>query len=244
MNRLPRRCPMRSPEVLALEKKPLANLANYRFRKAQESDYERLITRSTLIQEQSTGRVSIVYLELEDDCTEVVDILRGIQYDADERTSGFLSQSRIFGYRPRITIRDDFCTVAALAHENARAHQVVTSYAEKVAMYYQQFNPQLYAHHQQLTDKVLPEWKIEHSVFTSGIINKNNPLPYHFDTGNFKHVWSNMLVFKHDISGGYLAVPEYDCGFFLRHNSLLMFDGQNILHGVTPITMLSADAYR
>lgn len=53
-----------------------------------------------------------------------------------------------------------------------------------------------------------------------------------------------MLVFKRDIVGGHLSCPEYGLGFKLKNNSLLMFDGQSILHGVTPIQKKSASAYR
>src|SRR5260221_3368262 len=193
---------MREPVVLRLEKRPI-DLKEYRLRKAQESDYEQLITESTVVVDGPTDRVSIVYLELDDDCTDVVEVIRQVRYDSvAERAGGMLSQSRIFGYRPRITIRDDFCTVSALAHENPLAHGLVSSYAEKVSRYYEQFNPELYTKHAQAVDKVLPDWKIEPSEVTSGIINKNNPLPYHFDAGNFKDVWSNMLVFKQDVQGG------------------------------------------
>jgi hypothetical protein len=232
------------PTVLTIPRRPL-NLKEYRFRKAQETDYEQLLTSSTIITDEETGRPRIVYLRLTDDCSDICAVLRTVRFeDADERASGMLSQSRIVGYRPRITIRDDFCTVAALAHEHPYAHGLVTSYAKKVALYYQQYNPELFAHHRQLADKVLPDWQLDESVFTSGIINKNNPLPYHFDSGNFKDVWSNMLVFKHQVRGGFLSVPEYGVGFEVAHNSLLMFDGQNILHGVTPIYLEGPEAFR
>lgn len=188
--------------------------------------------------------VTVVYLELEDDCTDVVKVLRRTAYKTDGRTSGMISTSRTIGFLPRLAIRRDFCTSTSMAHEDPEGHAIVCQYAEKVAKYYEQFNPELYAEHQRTVEKVLPEYRVANSVFTSGIINKNNPLPYHLDYGNFRNVWSNMLVFKRKISGGYLSVPEYDIGFELKNNSLLMFDGQNLVHGVTPITMRSKDAHR
>jgi hypothetical protein len=91
---------------------------------------------------------------------------------------------------------------------------------------------------------VLDDWKIGDTPFTSGIINKNNQLPYHFDAGNVKNVWSNMVVFKKDVTGGCLACPELGITFELKDNSVLMFDGQNILHGVTPFNKTSPNGYR
>lgn len=233
---------MKAPEILTRTRKEL-DLSSYRFTYAKESDFEELVGRSAIIIDQESERVCMIYLELEEPCDELVEGLQQIEYRQQERSSGMKTTSRIFGYRPRITYRDDFCTDASLARENARVHSLVTSYAKKVATYYQQYNPELYEKHHQLVEKVLPEWKLE-SVFTSGIINKNNPLAYHFDAGNFKGVWSNMLAFRKDVVGGYLSVPEYNLGFAIKHNSLLMFDGQHILHGVTPLTKLSPDAFR
>lgn len=53
-----------------------------------------------------------------------------------------------------------------------------------------------------------------------------------------------MIVFKDDVEGGYLSVPEYDIGFELKNNSILLFDGQSILHGVTPIYFKSQNGHR
>lgn len=234
---------MRQPTLIEVQRKPI-QIKEYRYRQAQEDDYSHLITHSTILRDTESGRISIVYLRLEDDCSEITDVLKRIQYEKDFRTSGVATESRIFGYSPRITIRHDFCKSTALAREDVTAHDLVSSYAKKVATYYQEFNPDLYEYHKQQTAKVLPEWTLDESVFTSGIINKNNPLAYHFDTGNFKDVWSNMLVFRGDTQGGHLAVPEYDLGFDVCNNSLLMFDGQNLLHGVTPIRKTSPIGYR
>jgi hypothetical protein len=231
------------PRVITRPRREL-DLKSYRFRRAEIRDYTELLTSSTILRDEASGRVRVVYLVLSDDCNEIVQSLRSIQFEIDERASGMLSQSRIFGYRPRITIRDDFCTTAALAREHPFAYKLISSYAAKVSDYYHQFNPELFIEHQRIVGRVLPEWRLEGSVFTSGIINKNNPLPYHFDQGNFQDVWSNMLVFKHQIGEGYLSVPEYDIGFEVAHNSLLMFDGQNILHGVTPIYLEGPEAFR
>ena len=53
-----------------------------------------------------------------------------------------------------------------------------------------------------------------------------------------------MIVFKDGVEGGHLACPEYDITLECSDNSIVMFDGQNILHGVTPIQYVRKDAYR
>lgn len=227
------------------------NLAHYKKRQALETDYSTFIDQSTVVMIDDEPR--IVYIELDDvgeDCTPVVNALETVDFNIirGKRTSGMQGQSRTIGWMPRRTLRTDFCHISQLAIENSPAHQAVCTYAERVSTWYQRYNPTLYAKHEGLMqDKISPDYRMPdapQTVFTSGIINKDNSLPYHFDAGNFKNVWSCMLVFKKDIEGGFLSVPELDVGFQLKNNSLFMFDGQGILHGVTPIRKRSRQAYR
>ena len=53
-----------------------------------------------------------------------------------------------------------------------------------------------------------------------------------------------MVAFKSNTKGGYLSIPEYDIGLEIANNSILLFNGQKILHGVTPFKLLSKNAYR
>lgn len=219
------------------------DLSAYKMRSAKVGDYHTLVIDDTLVYEGERLMIASVALDL--DCTVLVDALQNIQYQSNHRTDGLPTTSRIFGYSPRNTLRKDFCSATALAKEQPEYHAIVAEYAAKVADYYRSLNPDLYGQHTTSTDgHVIGDYRIKDSPFTSGIINKNNPLKYHFDTGNIKDVWSAMLVFKQDVEGGYLSVPEYGLGFELKHNSLFMFDGQSLLHGVTPIKRLTKNAFR
>ena len=93
-------------------------------------------------------------------------------------------------------------------------------------------------------EKIPHEYRLHGTAFTSGIVNENNPLKYHYDAGNFRGVWSGMIVFKSGIEGGHLALPEFGLGVELCDRSLFLFDGQGILHGVTPIVRTRPDAKR
>ena len=219
-------------------------LEDYKMRSAVEADYDQFIDSSAFIYE--SGKLIVAYIELDNDCSKVVEALKTVEYRKDFRTDGLATNSKVFGFMPRNTIRRDFCTVSAMASESPDAHALVCAYGEDVCdQFYEAVNPVLYAEHKRQTEtNVVGDFRIKQSVFTSGIINYNNPLKYHFDTGNFKDVWSNMLVFKHRVAGGFLSTPQFGLGFKLRHNSLFMFDGQSILHGVTPINRQSPDAFR
>lgn len=227
------------------------DLRQYKKRQALERDFSTLITHSTVVMIDDEPR--IVYVELDDvgeDYTAIADALQTIDFAIikGKRTGGMQGESRVFGWMPRRTLRNDFCHIPQLAIENPAAHQAICTYAERVSTWYQRYNPDLYQKHEGLMqDKVSGDYRMPdapQTVFTSGIVNRNNALPYHFDAGNFKDVWSCMLVFKKNIAGGFLSVPALDLGFQLKNNSLFMFDGQGILHGVTPIKRLALDSYR
>jgi hypothetical protein len=188
---------------------------------------------------------SAVYVELEERLPEAVAALRSIRFATTARTSGMKSTSRTFGYAPKVTVRgEETCRTAKLAQESPAAHALVASLASLVEREYRRYNAALYAEHEQIVAEVLPDWRLAGGVFTSGIINRNNKLPYHFDAGNFADCWSNMLVFKFGCVGGDLVCPELDLCFKLSDHSLLMFDGQSILHGVSPFRLIRRDGYR
>jgi len=186
-----------------------------------------------------------VYVELEHQLPQVVAALRTVRFGKAGRTDGMYSVSRTFGYAPKQAVRGkETCHRATLAREAPEAHAAIASLAPVVEQWYRQVHGELYAQHAATVSTVLPEWRLHGGVFTSGIINKNNQLPYHFDKGNFADCWSNMLVFKNHCAGGDLVCPELDVCFKLRDHSLLMFDGQSILHGVTPFRLTRPDGWR
>jgi hypothetical protein len=53
-----------------------------------------------------------------------------------------------------------------------------------------------------------------------------------------------MIVFKGDVRGGHLVIPEIDISIEVADNTVSIFDGQDLLHGVSPITYLHKDSYR
>lgn len=218
------------------------NYRDYIKRAAKESDYSVMLRESCI--GKLNGEIKFIYDKLDLDSSEVVGALRRIEYQKNERTEGLVSTSRVFGYKPRIARRADYCSVASLALDFPREHSVILKFGELLEERYRLLYPDGWTKHAEATAKVRPSYKINGTVFTSGIINKNNPLNYHFDAGNFKKVYSCMIVFKHDVGGGFLSIPEYDVGIELKNNSLFMFDGQSIMHGVTPIKYNNPNGYR
>lgn len=231
------------PYTLHAKRRALGALRGWR-RGALESDFASLITEPTRVYDADAQVITLVYLRLEDDFTDLVTALRRLDIRRRTRTGGMRSLSREFGSHPRIRLKNNFCGPASLTREDRQAHAALSSAARVVAAAYGKVNPALASRHERLAKAVRPEWHLEGTAFTSGIVNRDSALPYHFDTGNFKGVWSGMLGFRRDVTGGYLAVPEYDLGFEVADRSLLLFDGQGLLHGVTPFTKTSPHSYR
>lgn len=224
-------------------------LGAYKLRRASEGDCRDVVGEPFALYEGDT--LKIVYLELADDPEDGPGLERiyravgRVRFERSTRTRGLATTSRVFGYLPRIPLRRDYCTATSLASEQPAEHAVVSSGAALVSRHYRAWNPDLYARHREAAASLpVPEYQLEDEVFTSGIINENNPLKYHFDAGNLRDVWSGMLVFRDGVLGGSLALPEYDLAVALKHKSLFLFDGQGILHGVTPMQLVRPDAKR
>lgn len=220
------------------------DLKDFKERSAAVADVQEIIDEDCAV--YIDGVLSLVYLKsVEEDLREFLDALTRVNYSKSYRSNGLLTTSRIFGYAPRNVVRNHPCRASSMAAEQPTEHDIVKSFAEVAAKYYIKYNPELAATHMAMTDdNVLKEYRIGSSMFTSGIINHNNPLKYHFDAGNYKNVWSAMFAFKDKIEGGYLVFPELNIGLKTSNGSLSMFDGQALLHGVTPIKKLSEDAVR
>lgn len=219
------------------------DVKEYVKRSAQAEDIKRLISEDTLI--SVGGKPVILYKKLDWDFEPLRKCLLEIKYDISTRSSGLKTTSKVFGYQPRIPMRRDFCTKTSLAHQAPKKNKLICEYGERVKEEYKKYFPVTFTDHSKWTeDNIREEWKIEKTPFTSGIVNKNNPLKYHFDAGNIENVCSCMLALKHSTSGGYLSLPELGIGLEIADKSLTIFDGQSWLHGVTPIKKLSENAHR
>jgi hypothetical protein len=207
------------------------------------SDFETIVRGDTLITEN--GVPVLAYYELGDDLNPFLEAVKATKFTTGPRTLGLISTSAIFGYMPRRTLRADYCSATAMARNQPAEHAVIVEHAKLAAAKYAAAFPALFAAHSaEVADKVRPEYILPGSPFTSGIINKNNQLKYHLDAGNFPNCASCMFAFKKNVAGGYLCLPEFGVALEIADRSLTIFDGQGLLHGVTPVSYQSDDAYR
>lgn len=212
----------------------------YKMRSALEEDCSQLIDFDCLVTVDGVPR--ILYMKVDADTTGLRWAVKTINYEETTRTNGLKTRSAIFGFSPRVTMRKDFCSATAMSRNFPKQHLVICNFAKELTKLYQEYFPDtLKRHYDTVGDKVDENWTIKGTPFTSGIVNKNNPLKYHHDAGNFKNVLSNMIVLKNGVSGGHLACPEFDLKFKCDDKHLVIFDGAQILHGVTPIIKPEGD---
>lgn len=217
--------------------------AKLKFRGAEDGDYDRVMSASCNV--WVGGDLAVAFRQLEETPADLVRAFLDTKYGETARTAGLVTRSRVLGFQPRVTIRRDYCTQASMAWDQPNEHGVFLKYARLAAAEYRQadvvrFDRQL----QLVSSQVLPEWRIEGTPFTSGIVNQDNPLRYHHDAGNFRDGWSCMYAVAHDCSGGLLVLPELRLAFSFERPALIMFDGAGLLHGVTALGKRSVQAWR
>lgn len=209
----------------------------------KEADCANLITESCQLWNEGQCKALYITGLPNEDLRKAVQAVDKIS--SNRRQSGVASQSRVFGYQPRMPVQQrDYCAQATLNRDYPRTYEVLKRKAAEFSQVYERFFPENHALSVAAINTVKPCWRIPGSVFTSGIINKDNPLQYHYDAGNFENTWSVMAVFKKGTAGGALILPDYDVKLECSDNSLLIFDGQSELHGVTPIMKTQQEAYR
>lgn len=219
------------------------DVSTFKKRTALDSDAEHLINYDCLITENGVPR--ILYVKLNNDTDALRWAVKSIKYSNGVRARGLKSQSAIFGYKPKVPMRQDFCSSTSMINNFPKQHYFITEYAKKLTKYYKEYFPDIFQIHEDIVkEKILDQWTIKDTPFTSGIVNKDNPLKYHHDTGNFKGVLSNMVAFKKGMQGGRLIFPEYNIKLEIDDNTLSVFDGQSILHGVSNFEKDNDEAYR
>lgn len=231
-------------KIIEIQPKEI-DIVKFKKRTALDIDAEKLINEDVII--TTNGIPVIMYCKLNDDLNPLRWAVSSIPYGKTERTGGLITNSSIFGYKPKIPMRSDYCTATAMAQHYPKQHHIITSFAKNLTKYYEENFPEIYEKHNSIVEeKIKKEWKIDGSPFTSGIVNKDNPLKYHFDSGNFKGVLSNMVAFKRNMVGGNLIIPAYNIKLEIDDSTLCVFDGQSILHGVSPFEkkIETEEAYR
>jgi len=235
-------------KVIEVIKKDI-DLNNFIKKVAKKSDCELVVDEDCLI--YINGVLKVAYFKVDKELTKFVrQACKNVKLNNVERLSRGLKttgQNRVFGYRPARQMSQfaSTCSTTSMAKDYPLEHAALCDFALTAANLYKEKFPVEYTNNEnKISEKVSQQWLLKDTAFTSGIINKNSVLQYHFDIGHVSKALSVMLTLKKEVTGGGLSIPEIDTYLELKDNSILIFDGQELLHGVTPILNTSKGAYR
>lgn len=159
--------------------------------------------------------------------------------------TGNRNLSATFGYRPRKpAMSQEGCVLTAFNRDFPNEAAFLAHYADVLTTQLGEAFPEIEIMGRDVVEQVLPDWRLsDHSLWTSGVINKESALPYHRDGNNFD-AWSVMPVVRSGVRGGHLHIPEYDLVVPCRDGIAVAFFGKRLVHGVTPMRKIRNDAYR
>lgn len=169
-----------------------------------------------------------------------------------ERTMNLSSSSRIktrdtqFGFRPQRPVFGLPAGPCKLNSDFPLQYISIEKMGGWLQTMYQAHNHEKYAQHFKTMAEVRDDCRIggAGSIFTQGVANKANILPYHYDAGNFPGAWSAMVYFTRAMEGGNLLLPGLKARLLVQDRTYVLFDGQGSLHGVSPATGTKPGAYR
>lgn len=165
------------------------------------------------------------------------------------RRGGMKDRSQVTNNVAANKAANDYCASSAFSREFPYSQDLVTQAVQSMSSWYRALYPNIYDEHLRTVSPegshpIREEWFIPETPFTSGIMNKKYSLEYHRDSNNLDVAPSVMLVLKNGMSGGNLVLPEYDLELKLRDNTMVIFNGGKMVHGVTPMYPNSPFAHR
>ena len=203
------------------------------------------VTKAEVHRDADTGELVLAYLPIRPPAAMRRAVSR-VHLGGVQRSAMFRSASRTFGFAPRKpTMRRESCRYTSLAAEDPEAENILEEFATTLGEALREIDAGAADSTAAVLDaNVLPDWRIgERGLWTSGVINRTAQLPYHYDAFNYPTI-SAMPVMRRGVRGGHLSIPEYGLTVECRDGWTLFFCGHDLLHGVTPMTATSEDAYR
>lgn len=201
-------------------------------------------TGSYVVHDVTTTEPVLAVFPLEDAAAFRRAVLQ-INMESVGRAKNYASRSRTFGYRPRrVTHGRESCGVTSLAIDRPDIETLLEVYADQFSAMLDAIDPTIRPADAERLGEVLPGWRFgEAKLWTSGVVNDTAQLPYHRDRFNFS-TWSAMPVVRRGTRGGHLHLPEYGVTLPCADSTVILFPGERLMHGVTPIKRVADDGYR
>jgi len=171
-------------------------------------------------------------------------ITRQVKPKKNTRTQGLPTKSTILGSLPRVPLRHNYCRLSADTNEHPEIWELAKEFAGHICTLYEKWLPEEYERHtRQTNSEIVPDWVVPGTPFTTINFNVNHAIKHHRDAANQKGVWSNVIILRKNSKGGLLVLPEYRAALTQVDGAIIIFDGQKVMHGVTPIAT-QAGGYR
>jgi hypothetical protein len=162
------------------------------------------------------------------------------------RLSGIIVTHRTFGFVPPQPLRRRYaCTGSRLDFDYPSISRAIGEFCTVAEHVFRTQATDVYEETaNNVRDLIAPAWLIEGTPWTSGIINHTAALPYHRDRNNIPGSWSAMLACRRAVDGGLLHLVDYDVWLTIPHGSITIFDGQSVVHGVSPLRLVDTNPFR
>lgn len=214
-----------------------------------------IIDRDIAIVDADTGEVAVAYVvAAEGIATRLAASLRHVKFDTDiytqvnttTRLSGMAVTHVTFGYQPPAPMRRRYgCSRSQFNSLYPEAMETLGEFCGVAEYVFRTQAPDVHDRTARaVRDTIAPAWLIAGTPWSSGIINQTAALPYHRDRANIPKSWSAMLGCRSGVEGGLLHLADYGIYLAVEHGSISIFDGQSIVHGVTPLRMVKPHGYR
>lgn len=194
------------------------------------------------------GKIKGFYIKIDESIIKTLEkTVNNTKFVNSYRTKKAINtRSSVFGFLPRNPMRQDYCRISESTKKEKNNFINLYNFSKKLSEHYNRFLQDKYNEDLNLiNNNIKEEWKFEKdNPFTTISINVNHAIKYHKDTANYKGSYSNVLIVSKGIKGGELVLPEYEVALSQESGFLLVFDGQNEIHGVMPIHKETNNSFR
>jgi hypothetical protein len=155
-----------------------------------------------------------------------------------KRTNGGIA-----GYFGR-TARQPYCRMTAFTQAHFQQFMAAHPLVCLVDRFYEALMPEAWEKQRAFVGNAHPDFYIKDTVFSTLTVNKNFPTACHYDAGDFRQGFGNLVVLrKGKYEGGYTSFPQYKAGVDASTRDILLMDVHR-LHGNTPIKFIDRGAVR
>jgi hypothetical protein len=204
---------------------------------------EHEILPNTIVRAKGTNEILLVYGRFEQKHLELKSICRAIKFSKHRRLTQLINDYErpesvdiAFGSRPPNPVFGLAASQCIFNKSSPNWYSSICGLGAELETLYAKHEPIKHAKQKQVVSDIHEDWRLpKTSCYTQGVLNDANVLGYHFDRDNVPNGFSAMAYFKRHVTGGNLVLPQLNAKLICEDETYVLFDGQSLLHAVTPI---------